>query len=463
MDPLHLPSLDLDEILKLDSMMPLVPGMASHGPMSFPLLDDFDFPPLSPTGIVMPPVVGLPGDAGGPRSIPTSEGSGGSGGTDSPTALGARPAADPKERVRAKNRRAQSRYREKQKNKRKETEDALDQITADVERLQMENARLGSSVQLMEQVLSFRDKAASIIDASKREEDKLKGPTGPSRNILKKLLPSAPGTVHGADCTPKISEITEDASIPNAHGVETIEPCCPMNNLNRSEILRLKAIGDDELQARYLELSTALNDSITELNDPRSSEHTKDSARSSMLTTLIECGCLCFEYAVLKPTAMQNLLAVSVGDELSDEQSSSEKWMEITRSLELTDEQADRLQPLRDVYVQRAKRIGARRRQVLASLQAHVPKSAGDDGVEDLKVLNTATMGWLEVHSATAELEASLQEEHVASMEFVAKTFGGVLTPIQKAKAIVASAPAFPDVFAIAVAADKLRQKRLEV
>ena len=38
-------------------------------------------------------------------------------------------------------------------------------------------------------------------------------------------------------------------------------------------------------------------------------------------------------------------------------------------------------------------------------------------------------------------------------MEFVAKAFGGVLTPLQKAKALVLSFPQFPDVFAIATAA----------
>ncbi|KAG7668652.1 hypothetical protein KSW81_005411 [Nannochloris sp. 'desiccata'] len=44
-------------------------------------------------------------------------------------------------------------------------------------------------------------------------------------------------------------------------------------------------------------------------------------------------------------------------------------------------------------------------------------------------------------------------EEHLACMELVAKCFGGVLTPLQKAKAIVDSYPAFPDVLAIATAA----------
>ena len=38
-------------------------------------------------------------------------------------------------------------------------------------------------------------------------------------------------------------------------------------------------------------------------------------------------------------------------------------------------------------------------------------------------------------------------------MEFVAKGFGGILTPLQKAKAIVACSPAFPDIYSIATAA----------
>lgn len=452
MDSFPLPSLDLDEFMKLDNMMPLGPGLGSQGPMSFPLLDDFDLPPLSPTGVLLPPVVALPNQPGGARSLPSSEGSGG---TDSPTGMetGA-PPADTKERVRAKNRRAQSRYREKQKNKRKETEDALDQVIEDVERLTMENARLGSNVDLMEKVLAHRDNAASVLDASKVEEDKKKGPPPDARSILRRLLPSCPGT--GNSCGDQSRKTDDKVSSPkfDCNGIETIDAeTCPMTTLSRSEVLTFRQVGVDIVQSRYRKMATTLADALSELNDPRAAPHTKSTAETTMMDALWECGCMCFENAVLKPTAMQNLLAVSVGEEYVDGKTPATKWAEITRSLELTPDQRDRLQPLKEVFVQRAKRIGSKRREVLATLQGQMPAQPAEEGVMSLKVLSATTSNWLALHEATAELEANMQEEHIACMEFVAKVFGGVLTPLQKAKAIVASHPAFPDVFAIAVAA----------
>lgn len=461
MDSFPLPSLDLDEFMKLDGMLPMGPGLQnSQGPMSYPLLDDFDLPPLSPTGVLLPPVVALPNQLGGPQSLPSSEGSGG---TDSPMGQETAPPADTKERVRAKNRRAQSRYREKQKNKRKETEDALDQMTEDVERLTLENARLGTNVDLMEKVLAYRDNAASLLDASKAEEDKKKGPSPNARNIFKRLLPSCPGTEKsgGGDCSTQGTAASRKFDS-NGIEIETINPTnssrpCPMENFSRADVLAFKHMGNDVVQSRYKRVATTLTDALSELDDPRAGPHTKATAQTTMMETLWECGAMCFEYAVLKPTAMQNLLAVSVGEDSIDERTPAAKWVEITRKLELTSEQSDRLQPLREVFVQRAKRIGSRRKEILAVLQGQKPAQSAEDGLASLKVSSAATLNWLALHELTTELEASMQEEHVACMEFVAKAFGGVLTPLQKAKAVVASYPAFPDVFAIAVAAGEER------
>lgn len=54
-----------------------------------------------------------------------------------------------------------------------------------------------------------------------------------------------------------------------------------------------------------------------------------------------------------------------------------------------------------------------------------------------------------QVNECTAELKANLQEEHLAGMEFIGTVFKTILSPLQKARAIVQSYPFYPDVYQV--------------
>ena len=58
----------------------------------------------------------------------------------------------------------------------------------------------------------------------------------------------------------------------------------------------------------------------------------------------------------------------------------------------------------------------------------------------------------LQVNECTAELKANLQEEHLAGMEFIGTVFKTILSPLQKARAIVQSYPFYPDVYQVGAA-----------
>lgn len=55
----------------------------------------------------------------------------------------------------------------------------------------------------------------------------------------------------------------------------------------------------------------------------------------------------------------------------------------------------------------------------------------------------------LQVNECTTELKANLQEEHLAGMEFIGTVFKTILSPLQKARAIVQSYPFYPDVYQV--------------
>jgi hypothetical protein len=210
------------------------------------------------------------------------------------------------------------------------------------------------------------------------------------------------------------------------------------------------------------------------MEDPRSSSHAKVTAEESMTEVLWETGAMCFESAILEPTVLQKLLVVSVvDDDTGSDVVKAAKWAAITAKLNLTDAQRQKMQPIREVFLQRAARIAAERKQLLMDLHTATTNTAAaattvttntttamsEEGEEEattttsLHSLQDVTTNWLGLHDKTRALEANLMEEHLACMELVAKCFGGILTPLQKSKAIVESYPAFPDIFAIATAA----------
>jgi hypothetical protein len=227
---------------------------------------------------------------------------------------------------------------------------------------------------------------------------------------------------------------------------------CPLTGLSLSEVAALKAMSPEKVAAHFQGLVRRLGDSLAQVTDPGAAPHTRAAAESEMNEVLWEAGCMCFEHAVLQPTNMQRLLAASVDDGGgggggAEEAAEARRWAEITASLELTPGQRAALQPLREAFAERIVRVVAERRGVLRRLQQAPPPP------DTLRALQGTTAAWLALHEASAELSVSLEEEHAACMEFVSKAFGGVLTPLQKAKALVASSPAFPDVFSIAAAA----------
>jgi hypothetical protein len=513
----QLPSLNLDELMKLDASLLEINPCSDDG---IPFIEGLDeLLPLSPKSpiVAFDPIISLPGMVPQPNSnaFHSSQGSGAANSEEAvdPTfhieeedgeeedlvkpkrkprggrAAASGPPKDPKERIRAKNRRAQARYREKQKALRNGTSEILEQTTADLQRLRLENSQLLSRNQIMENVLVVRDHSVGILEKSKEAEEKMSQPGGKlfstadpvMKTRFQRLVPSAPGTCSrrpGATTTTTTGMKNGAVSIVEVkdnNDDEDHDGCnCPLANATVAEMIAAKATMNEVVQQRYKIYAERLADALTEMEDPRSSSHAKVTAEESMTEVLWETGAMCFESAILEPTVLQKLLVVSVvDDDTGSDVVKAAKWAAITAKLNLTDAQRQKMQPIREVFLQRAARIAAERKQLLMDLHTATTNTAAaattvttntttamsEEGEEEattttsLHSLQDVTTNWLGLHDKTRALEANLMEEHLACMELVAKCFGGILTPLQKSKAIVESYPAFPDIFAIATAA----------
>lgn len=66
--------------------------------------------------------------------------------------------------------RAQNKYREKQKQKMKDTEAAVEEVSVELERLRLENERMRASRATMESVLAVREQAVGMLTAAAAEQ-----------------------------------------------------------------------------------------------------------------------------------------------------------------------------------------------------------------------------------------------------------------------------------------------------
>ena len=372
-----------------------------------------------------------------------------------------RTAAEKKQKIREKNRRAQNKYREKLKTQRQETEVHLEMAIADVERLRLENTRLSSQVDVMERILEVRESAVQLLEAGKATQGST---SSKDSGLLKRLGPSGP-------------RLSAFASHPkNEIMVQLNESAekCPLTNLTFQEVAAIKASGHDYLKRRYSELAERLRDVLEQVDDRRCTQTSKDMSLEAMKGILWECGCLCFEHAVANPTGMQKLLAASIedgqdgfgneGPSLSSTKTSEERarhWATVADQLELTEQQLRQLEPHKNLFQRRIHRITESKRAAVQALNLAVPTSS-DVNDQMTITMSETTSRWLQVQAASQELTAIIQEEYIACMEFVAKSFGDVFSPLQKARAIVSSYPDFPDAYSIATAACKALEKRLE-
>lgn len=236
-----MPSFDseLDQMFKMDSgALQQWMGIPSPG-LSMPTLNHIPMPE-SPTGVLhntLPPIITLPTDA----TFASDSGSGLAAGEEfSPRAATGPPAKkqgskvaelsdEQKNRVRAKNRRAQDRYRNKKKAEREAKAEAVEQIASDVERLRLENERLTRTNGLMENVLVVRDAWASVLQQNKDEAE--------AQGDHRVSLPAVLQRLRGPG--PSAAQLCKE------------ESGCPLTGLSQSEVAAVKAMAPEVFMEHF--------------------------------------------------------------------------------------------------------------------------------------------------------------------------------------------------------------------
>lgn len=352
-----------------------------------------------------------------------------------------------KERIRAKNRRAQSKYREKQKAKARETEEQYESVAAELERLRLENARLQDHNGLMERVLEVRETTVGVLEASKAEEA---GEAAAAAASGESGKAQEAGAAHSA-CRQLIARGAIASGV--APPPDLNESTCPLScGFTPEQMAAIRARPAEDVIAQYRAMVGRLAAVMRQAAaaDGAAAPPT-DAARATlhqqMVHALREGSMICFENAVANPTNLQRLMARSLDDgQLASSQADAQHWARVAASLELSREQLERLAPLRAHFAQRMGAVMQQRRDMMARLGGLLAERLPSS----MHAMQGLTDYWLKAHQTNGEMRANLEEEHRVAMEFVACGFGLCLDVQQKARAVVNSWPHYPDMFSIA-------------
>lgn len=326
--------------------------------------------------------------------------------------------------IQEKNRRAQKRFRERQKAKMSDMTQQLDVMTNDLARLRMENNALKNRNSILEKVLALRDEHIRVLQDEQHvfdlgshflQQQAIGGGTH------QKLIGGGDGS---------------------ANAITSGNLALALTDINAVKTMPAEAIIN-----HWKDLVRELGNLLVDVEGcPNAEDPRHKSAMDSLCRALDNAGEVCMLTGVLHPTNMQRLIAATLDEGRSGiKPDDKARWASVTRSLQLNEEQKRQMVALRHIFVRRMSKVMEERRQILIKLQAvAIP--------DRMVALQSVISETLKVNEATVALKANLQEEHLCGMEFLGTVFKTIFSPLQKARAIVQSYPFYPDVFEISSA-----------
>lgn len=319
--------------------------------------------------------------------------------------------------VQEKNRRAQKRFRERQKARMKDMTESLDDMGDELSKLRLENGTLKHRNNILEKVLSLRDEHIRVLQDEQQVFDL--GSHFTQSNSLRLTAVSAGSTM-------------------SPSGARAV---------SAADARAVRSLPAEGVISRWKETVRELGNVLVQVESCPDEQDTRHQQAMAELSKILDAASqLCMHTAVLHPTNMQRLIATTLDEGRSrvDAEDRS-RWEAIASALALSEEQVSQLQALRLIFLRRMAKVSQERSSIVSRLHmVTIP--------DRMMALQSVIAETLKVNECTSRLKSNLQEEHLAGMEFLGTAFKTVLSPLQKARAIVQSYPFYPDIYQIATA-----------
>lgn len=329
-----------------------------------------------------------------------------------------------------KNRRAQRRFRERQKQKVTELEAQVAELSAQLAAMAAEKSGLEQRTAALEKVAGGQAGTnAGVVSGS----------------ALTVQHPGAAGGAGGntpiaaADNAP--SSISQEAS-----GGEEVLPAMLLQDLRLSlregngivlSAEQVKAMTPMDLARYYKAYVNELAGTLVESSDPSSP------ATQARISTLVDEVCLLLtRVALCNPTGMKTFMLARVEEAPGGPSvTCDERVPQVVHALAIASQQRHELGQLRGLFLSKLGRIVGERRELHSLLGSSIPSSPSSS--------RGLAARYLSSHDVTRRLRDNLREEHILALDFVSTIFKHVLTPLQVANFMIHSFPWSPDCLAL--------------
>ncbi|GMH43217.1 hypothetical protein BSKO_11139 [Bryopsis sp. KO-2023] len=307
--------------------------------------------------------------------------------------------------VQAKNRKAQKRFREKQKAKMASLEHEVETLKSQLGQMKVQYDCLSSQNGLLTNVLDFKDRQMVLLQNEA------------------KVLSTEGSTVIAEKQAIEVSNCKQ----------ETREGTFPVS--------KFKDLNEDELKKLWKTYVQGLSQMMV-----AATQNPKDRALDDRLEGVLkEIGELLCKASSLCPSSMKKLVSGSCEGEVPKDQQKMDKlWRGLLDALTLSETQEVLLMSLRDTFVGKMKDIAEER----SGLNRKIQECSG--GSHDLSSTIETCQKSIELTSVMERLRDTIHREHLCHADFIGGFFRNILRKEQRARIYVQSYPFYPDVLYIA-------------
>lgn len=304
-----------------------------------------------------------------------------------------------KSKILEKNRRAQKKFREKQKSKMVELESQVNMLTSSLQSVSVAKTCLERQNEVLQKVLELRQNQIDVLTEQARISESLEDTAEYFRQV-------------------------KEASGKLRDGL-TVEQCRSLTG--KDAILRWKQYVD--------KLATCLIE--TEMLEPPAS------AVATLAEVAQAAGTFAETLAVMNPKAIKTLIVSNLENGTWDEarRNDPQFWSSIVDAVMLDDEQKHKILCLAQILTRSIARLGDERARLGEELQEHLPGTYG---------AHRHLGSCIKVQDTMDALRRNFQAEHGAWTSFSATVLGKILTGLQFARFCTRSYPMFPNAFQMA-------------
>lgn len=300
-----------------------------------------------------------------------------------------------------KNRKAQRRFRERQKAKVSELEQKVAEQQRAMTVLLQDKANLESRVNIFVRVLQMRDEQIEQIRSGQR------------------ILATK-------DKDEVAESFKDDLTLTVRDGQPLVLTPSQVKNMTLNDMVNIWKEYVNELAQSLIDIDKNPQDVV---------------AADKIKRLCNEATILCMRVAISNPVITKSFVACQLEENcIVTGEEPPEMWLNVARSLLLSPEQRSELIQLRRLFISKLSSIIDQRKEIYTLLTGSVPSAIG--------ARHTA-IRYLQSHECIEKLKRNMREEHVLKLDWISTLFKHLLTPIQVARCIVQGWPYTPDTLAI--------------